>query len=165
MKLSNLKILITTFLLLLFSYSFSQETITITLIVDTNTFNSSDPNNSCSFKAIYSKSGKVIKSDKDIENFTIDAKVDDTIIWEGTALNSKDIIDIKRIKRENNSKVFKKRRNYGKRIGNSNREIVESKILYSTKDKEDYKYVLSFKYKGRTYKIDPKIKVGKNITD
>jgi hypothetical protein len=142
---------------------FSQATITIKLIVDTANF---DPNNlsaSCSFEATWSDSGKVVRSDGDLENFAIDAFVNDTLLWEGQSSSSNiAIIDIKKIDRENNSKIFKNKKNYGKREGDSKKETVKSKILYDTKDKPDYKYKIFFKLnnRGKTHKIDPKLKVG-----
>jgi hypothetical protein len=142
---------------------FSQATITIKLIVNTANFHPDNLSASCSFEATWSDSGKVVRSDGDLENFTIDAFVDDTILWEGQSSSSDiAIIDIKKIDRENYSKIFKDKKNYGKREGDSRKETVKSKILYDTKDQPDYKYKIFFKINGRgkTHKIDPKIKVG-----
>jgi hypothetical protein len=142
---------------------FSQSTITIKLIVDTANFDPDNLSASCRFEATWSDSGKVVRSDGDLENFTIDAFVEDTIVWEGESSSSDiAIIDIKKIDRDNDSKIFKDKKNYGKKEGDSRKEIVKSKILYDTKDKSDYKYTLFFKInnRGKTHKIDPKIKVG-----
>ena len=142
---------------------FSQATITIKLIVSTANFDPDDLSASCSFEATWSDSWKVVRSDGDLENFTIDAFVDDTILWEGQSSTSDiAIIDIKKIEGENNSNIFKDKKNYGTRDGDSRKETVKSKILYDTKDKPDYKYKIFFKInnRGRTHKIDPKLKVG-----
>ena len=144
---------------------FSQATITIKLIVDTANFNPDDLSSSCSFEATWSDSGKVVRSNGDLENFTIDAFVDDTILWEGQSSSSDlAVIDIKKIDRENDSKIFKTKKHYGKIRGNSNKETVEDRVLYDTEDMPDYKYKIFFKInrRGATHKIDPKIKVGSN---
>jgi hypothetical protein len=151
------------FITLFSAIGFSQATITIKLIVDTANFDPDNLSASCSFEATWSDSGKVVRSDGDLENFTIDAFVEDTIVWEGESSSSDiAIIDIKKIDRDNDSKIFKDKKNYGKKEGDSRKEIVKSKILYDTQDKSDYKYTLFFKInnRGKTHKIDPKIKVG-----
>lgn len=153
-------------LLLAFTFStflFSQQKITITLSVDTVKFDPSDMESSCSFTAYYSKSGRTIEWNEVLEDFIIDAQVGDEIFWEGISESSADdIIDIKKIKRENNSQIFKRATNYGKKLGHLNKETVEAQILYDTENQQDYKYSIFFKIngKGRTFKIDPKIKVG-----
>lgn len=145
------------------SSSFSQETVTVKLLIDTANFNPAKLSESCSFVATWSNSGKVVRSNGDLENFAIDVFVNDTIVWEAMSTSSDDtIIDIKKIDRENNSKIFKNKKNTGKIRGNSNKESVEANVLYDTKGKPDYKYKIFFKinHRGTTYKIDPKIKVG-----
>jgi hypothetical protein len=151
-------------LIFLFSeFGFSQATITIKLIVDTANFDPDNLSGSCSFEATWSDSKKIVRSNGDLEKFTIDVFVDDTIVWEGQSSSSDiAIIDIKKIDRKNDSKIFKKKKHYGKKHGNSNKETIQGKLLYSTKGKPDFKYDILFKInrKGKTYKIDPKIKVG-----
>jgi len=170
MKFFTLEKAITAAALLFFTFSFSQEKIVIELIVDIENFDETNLSSSCSLKATYSKSGKVIESGDDLVNFTVPAKLDDIIVWEGVALNSDadDIIDIKKIMRANESKIFKSRRNYGKRSAQLTvpKEIVECRIMFSTENKADYKYSIFFKInKGRTtYEIDPKIKVGSTLS-
>lgn len=142
---------------------YAQDTITVTLMVDTQNFNPDDLNDSCSFKAVWSDSGKVVTSTGDLEGFEFGAFVEDTIVWEGVSTSSdSDLIDIKKVVRENDSKIFKDKRNNGQRRGSSNKETVQAKILYSTVGKPDYKYKIYFKINqsGKTHKIDPKIKVG-----
>tara|TARA_R100001369_G_scaffold73042_2_gene101487 strand:- start:645 stop:1145 length:501 start_codon:yes stop_codon:yes gene_type:complete len=151
-------------LIFLFSaVGFSQATITIKLIVDTANFDPDKLPASCSFEATWSDSGKVVRSGGDIENFTIDVFVDDTILWEGHSSSSDiAIIDIKKIDQGNDSKIFKTKKRYGKKRGNSKKETVEDQVLFTTKGKPDYKYKIFFKinHRGKTHKIDPKIKVG-----
>ncbi len=80
MKSSLHQFLIISLIFLFSAVGFSQGTITIKLIVDTANF---DPDNlpaSCSFEATWSYSGKVVRSDGDLKNFTIDVFADDTII-------------------------------------------------------------------------------------
>jgi hypothetical protein len=161
---SRIKTFSTIFLIFLFStFGFSQATITIKLFVDTANF---DPGNlpaSCSFEATWSDSGKVVRSDGDLKNFTIDVFVDDTIVWEGQSSSSNiAIVDIKKIDRDNDSKIFKSKKHYGKKRGNSKNETAEDKVLFTTKGKPDYKYKIFFKinHRGKTHIIDPKIKVG-----
>lgn len=141
---------------------FSQSTITIKLIVDTENFDANDLTKSCSFVATWSNSRKVVRSSGDLENFVIDAVVDDVIVWEGeSSTSSTDVIDIKRVDRGGGSKIFKNARHSGRKIGNSKKETVQDKVLFDTKGKADYKYNISFKIngKGRNYKIDPKIRI------
>ena len=163
MKSRLLQFLISFLIFLCSAVCFSQETITIKLIVDTANF---DPNNlpaSCSFEATWSYSGKVVRSDGDLKNFTIDVFVDDTIVWEGQSSSSNiAIVDIKKIDRDNDSKIFKSKKHYGKKRGNSKNETAEDKVLFTTKGKPDYKYKIFFKinHRGKTHIIDPKIKVG-----
>lgn len=150
-------------ILLTFNLSFAQETITVKLLVDTANFDPSDLNASCSFEATWSNSGKVVRSSGDLKEFTIDVRVDDTVVWEGESTSSSiAVIDIKKVDRENNSRIFKNKKHYGKVRGNSNKETVEDQVLYSTEGLPDYKYKIFFKinHRGTTYKIDPKIKVG-----
>jgi hypothetical protein len=142
---------------------FSQETITVTLRVDTKNFDANDLNSYCSFEAVWSNSDKVVTSNGDLENFEINVFVDDTVIWEGTSTTSDmTIIDIKKVVRENSSKIFKDKRNYGQKLGNSQNEAVKARVLYDTKEKPDYKYKIFFKINqtAKIHKIDPKIKVG-----
>lgn len=153
-------------LVVLFSTSgFSQDTITINLIVDTDNFDPDDMAASCSFEANWS-SGEVETSTGNLEDFLILATVEDTVIWEGQALNSDVIVDIKQIKRDSGKDIFNSRRLVGSQQGNSNKETVKAKILFSTESAEnsqihdDYKYSISFKIdKGKTYKIDPKMRI------
>lgn len=141
---------------------FSQATITIKLLVDTENFNPRDLVESCRFEATWSNSRKVVRSNGDLEGFVIDAVVGDVIVWEGASSSgSSDVIDIKRVDRGRGSKIFKNDKHSGKKVGNSKKETIQDKVLYDTKGKDDYKYDISFKIngKGRNYKIDPKIRI------
>ena len=81
---SLVKTFLVTSLILLFSaFGFSQTTITITLIVDTDTFERDDWRASCHFEAEWADTGHVITNNGDLEDFLVEAFVDDTIIWEG----------------------------------------------------------------------------------
>ena len=141
---------------------FSQATITIKLLVDTENFDPNDLTNSCSFVATWSNSDKVVRSNGDLEGFVIDAVVDDVIVWEGESTSSgTDIVDIKKVDRGSGSKIFKNDRHNGRKVGGANKETVQDKVLYDTKGKEDHKYDISFRIngEGRNYKIDPKIRI------
>tara|TARA_R110000772_G_scaffold60561_1_gene136717 strand:- start:26 stop:505 length:480 start_codon:yes stop_codon:yes gene_type:complete len=148
------------FLIFLFStIGFSQETITIKLIVDTANFDPDDLPASCSFEATW-ESGEVQRSTGNLEDFSVEATVNDTIIWEGHSSSSNQIVDIKQIRRDGGKEIFNKRSHSGSRQGNSNRETVKSKVLYSTENGEDYKYKIKFSIdNGAWHKIDPKVTV------
>lgn len=144
------------------AFSFSQATITIKLLVDTGNFDENDLSKSCSFEATWSNSDKVVRSNGNLEDFTIEAFEDDTIIWEGVSTSSNStIIDITKIKYKKGSRIFKNKTNCGKKRDGSKNETVKIKILKNTKGKPDYKYKIAFKinHKGATHKIDPKLKV------
>jgi hypothetical protein len=158
---SFVKSFLAVFLIFLFStIGFSQETITIKLKVDTDNFDPDDISASCSFEARW-ESGHVERSTGNLEDFKVEATVEDTIIWEGQALDSVGIVDIKKIRRDSGKEIFKGRTHLGSKQGNSEKETVKSKVLYSTKNHDDYKYSISFKInkKGKTHKIDPKITI------
>ncbi|MFT7150879.1 MAG: hypothetical protein ACI82Q_002754 [Nonlabens sp.] len=141
---------------------FSQATITIKLLVDTENFDQNDLTKSCSFVATWSNSNKVVRSNGDLEGFVIDAVVDDVIVWVGESTTSgTDIVDIKKVDRGSGSKIFKNDKHNGRKVGNSNKETIQDKVLYDTRGKEDYKYDISFKINGagKNHKIDPKIKI------
>ncbi len=162
------KTFLTIFIIFLFStFGFSQATITITLIVDTDNFDPDDLPASCRFEATWSDSDKIVKSTPgDLEGFLIDAFVEDTIIWEGESSDPENVIvDIRKIKYKKGARIFKNKANDGKKRNGSKKEKVKTKVLKSTKGKPDYKYDLSFKLKGANrangnYKIDPKIRIG-----
>ena len=159
---SLLKTFLVTSLIFLFSvFGFSQTTITITLIVDTDTFERADWQSSCSFEAEWADTGDVITSNGDLEDFLVEASVDDTIIWEGVSSSSESVIvDITKIKYKRGARIFKNKTNYGKKLNGSKKEKVKTKVLYSTNDKPDYKYDLSFKIKHLgSFKIDPKMRI------
>lgn len=144
-------------------FAYSQETITITLMVDTQSFNPEYPLESCSLQAEYSKSGEILRASENLENFSVSATIDDNIVWEGVSTSSaRTRVDITKIRGENDSRIFRNRTNYGRLTEINPHKIVESKIMYSTKDKPDYKYSIYFNINNSedTFVIDPKIKVG-----
>jgi hypothetical protein len=143
---------------------YTQDTVTVKLLVDTVNFNADNLSTSCSFEAEWSNSGQVVSSNGNLEDFTIEVNVGDIIVWEAISSTSEtDIIDVKRIARANNSRIFNNDNNNGQIRGNSNKETVEDQVLFDTTGKPDYKYNIFFKINrsGPTHKIDPKIRVGK----
>ena len=160
---SLVKTFLVTSLILLFSaFGFSQTTITITLIVDTDTFERDDWRASCHFEAEWADTGHVITNNGDLEDFLVEAFVDDTIIWEGESSSSEHVIvDITKIKYKKGTRIFKNKTNDGKKPNGSKKEKVKTKALYSTQDKPDYKYDLTFKIKHLgSFTIDPKMRIG-----
>jgi hypothetical protein len=108
----------------------------------------------------------VERSNGNLKDFTVEANVDDIIKWEGESKSSNiSIVDIKIIDRKNNSKIFKNKKHYGKKRGRSKNKIIEAKALHSTKGKDDYKYDISFEinHTGKSYTIDPKIRVRRRL--
>jgi len=163
MKTIKYQILTLSLILFALKIGYTQETVTLTLIVNTSNFNADNLNASCTFEAQWSNSGQVIRSNGNLEDFTIEVNVGDIIVWEGISSTSEnDVIDIKRIAQANNTRIFNNERNDGQMRGNSNKETVVDKVLFNTNGRPDYKYDVFFKINrsGPTHKIDPKIRVG-----
>ncbi len=152
-------------LLFLFSaLGFSQDTVTITLIVDTANFDKDNWLASTSMVATRSDPNSVQRSIGDLREFTVKAFVGDTIIFDAKSKSSdKVIVDIKRIKRtkRKGTIIFENRRYCGENRDGSKNKTVKVEVLKDTEDKEDYEYNICFKInsKGKTYKIDPKLRI------
>jgi len=130
MKTIKYQILTLSLILFALKIGYTQETVTLTLIVNTSNFNADNLNASCTFEAQWSNSGQVIRSNGNLEYFTIEVKVGDIIVWEGISSTSEnDVIDIKRIAQANNTRIFNNERNDGQMRGNSNKETVVDKVL------------------------------------
>jgi len=165
MKSSVKKISAVSLIFLFSALGFSQDTITITLIVDTGNF---DPDNwlkSCRLEYTPPGTEKVVESDSDaLECFLVQADVDDLIIWEGRSSEpNSGTVDIKKIKRakRKGTEIFKNRSLCYKRRSGFKKGTLQATVLEDTKDKNDYKYNLSFKINdtSRTYIIDPKMRI------
>ncbi len=126
--------------------SFAQTTHTVTLVCDSESIKHADPYTVCYF--VNQGEGT------DTREFTIEANVGDTIVWQGFTL-SDDTLEIRKIKYEKGTNVFDK----DEIDGNT---TVIAAIKESTKDKPNYTYKISFKVngKGKMYSIDPLISVG-----
>lgn len=143
-----------TFTLLLFCNTLiAQETIYVTLNVDTAQVKTQDTQNYCSFKG-QSDSVKTL-------DFTIDAKVGDTIIWNGVSSTSdNELVKIIAVNLDGGTNVFSDDKMRGEN------GVVTGKIRKNTSGKEAYKYTVSFKVlnggklKPGTFQISSKIKVG-----
>jgi hypothetical protein len=148
--------------LFFYGVSYSQETHTVTLIVNTANFDRNNIDASCSIKAESPSTG-VLRSQGDLQNFTLVVNERDSIVWEGVSSSEPgNAIHIKRIKYEKGTKIFNKDRLDGKaRAGKG--DIVRGKPIRTTINTEDFKYSLLFKIDSEngTFKIDPKIKVGR----
>ena len=136
------------------SKSISQETIYITLTVDTSQISHQDSYQYCSFEGQ--------EAGTDTRVYTIDANIGDTIIWQGVSSSSpdSDIVTITSINYQGGTNVF------GQNVLRGEGGTVTGSVQYNTTGREDYKYVISFKVENAsdprpgTYHVDPKIKVG-----
>jgi len=97
----------------------------------------------------------VQEPDTDTREFTTEVNVGDTILWEGVSSDESGEIDIMKIKYAGGTNVFDKDELDGT-------TTVSGRVRRNTKNKPDYKYIISFKINGtgKMYSIDPKIIVG-----
>ena len=154
MKKITQSLLLIAFILLSFSNtSFAQETIYVTLNVDTDEVKTEGTHTYCSFEG-QSKS-------MDTREYTVNANVGDVIVWNAVSSSSeRDEVKITAINYEGGTKVFSSDRMSGQD------GVVSGTINKSTAGKADYKYTVSFKIMSNgnlrpgTFHIDPKIKVG-----
>ena len=163
MKLIQLKFSGLAFVFFFCLASFAQDTITVKLFVNLKTLERGNINSSCRFEATHSNYDSVIKSNGSLEDFLIVATKNDVVLWEGaSATDCCEVIDIKKIKREDGTRIFESKSKKGSKLGATRNKIVAPKIMNITDAGEDYKYQLKFKVnrKWRAYKIDPKIRVG-----
>lgn len=93
--------------------------------------------------------------DTDTRDYTIEAEVGNTIIWQGESESGNDSIFIRKIKLAQGTNIFD--RDFINGV-----ETVTGVVKHNTKNKPDYKYTIHFKINnsGKMYKIDPKVKVG-----
>jgi|GEM_PF-756969 hypothetical protein len=133
------------------------ESIVVTLYVDTSKIDKDNVNASCNF-------GQAVEISN--EEFTIEAKVGDTITWQGVSTNAPDtdVVNIKSINHEGGKNVF------GQNVLIGDRETPEKvvgKVVSTTGDekKDLFKYKISFTVlnngsnRNGTFHIDPVIKV------
>ena len=134
--------------------SISQETIYLTLTVDTSQITHQDSYQYCSFEGQ--------EAGTDTRVYTINANIGDTIIWHGVSSSSpnSDVVNITSINYQGGTNVF------GRNVLQGEGGTVTGSVQYDTAGREDYKYVISFKVENAsnsrpgTYHVDPKIKVG-----
>lgn len=150
----NIKTLVLASIIFFISNSIiAQETINVTLNVDTNEIKTIDAHNYCSFK------GQA--ETLDARDFTINASLGDVIVWNAVSSSSKtDQVKIVSVNYERGTNVFS-----DNKINGQN-GVVSGTIKNSTVGKDDYKYKISFKIMSNgklrpgTFHIDPIIKVG-----
>ena len=155
MKIRNLftrqLLAITALLLCTFLSSFAQETVVITLNVNTGQIDNKNLASTCNFGQDDGISN---------EDYTVVVNVGDNIVWEGVSTSSEDdIVNITMIKYVGGKNIF------GKDLGpdgNDPKQKVRGKVLSST-DGNAYKYDISFTVinngvkRNGTFHIDPKI--------
>lgn len=154
MKKITLAFSLLTFILLFFcNTSIAQETIYVTLNVDTAEVKTQDTHSYCYFNGQ--------SESMDTRDFTINANVGDIIVWNAVSTTSdKDQVKITAINYEGGTNVFTASQMKGQN------GVVTGKINKDTAGKEAYKYTVSFKIMSNgslrpgTFQIDPKIKVG-----
>jgi hypothetical protein len=145
-------ILVTSALILgLFINSSEQETVVITLHVDTGAIDNKNLATTCTF-------GQA--DDISNEDYTVVVNVGDNIVWEGVSSTSEsDVVDITKIKYVRGKNIFAKDLDPD---GTGPRQKVRAKVLSRT-DGGEYKYDISFtvtsngKKRNGTFHIDPKI--------
>jgi len=131
-------------LFLMINSAFGQEH-TATLVCDVEALKNNTPADEACYFA---------EEDVNPVDFTIVANIGDEILWSGDTDANDNTIQIRKIKFEKGTEVF----NSSEKEGTST--IVRT-VKYSTKNKPDYKYTISFKINntGKMYKIDPKVRV------
>ncbi len=131
----------------------AQQTHTITLNVNTEEVRKPNASESCDFG-----------QDPDISNedFTIEANVGDTIIWEGVSSNAPDtdVVNIISINHEGGKNVF------SQNVIRGDGQTVTAVVENGDEGDED-KYAISFtvlnngRKRNGMFRIDPKIKIGR----
>ena len=143
----QLFILVTIALLVFSNTTFGQaQELTITLKCHINRLQENkDPYKVCKFEG---------QTETDTREFTVTGKVGDSLVWKGEAYSGSDEINITRIKYEKGTKIF------------DEEPIVKAKTIkavakFKTKENDPYTYKISFKINGRgkTYHIDPKVRI------
>jgi len=136
--------------LLLCVYSFNtygqqtEHTITLKCHID-HLKEGKDPYKFCKFEG---------QTETDTREFTVTGKVGDTFIWTGQAHSGSDELNITKIKYEKGTKIFDQDLIEGTKT-------VKAVAKFNTKGKDPYTYKISFKINdsGKTYHIDPKVKI------
>ena len=104
-----------------------------------------DPYTVCKFEG---------QTETDSRQFTVTGKVGDSFVWKGEAYSGSDELNITKIKYEKGTKIFDEESIEGTKT-------VKAVAKFNTKDKDPYTYKISFKINGngRTYHIDPKVRI------
>ena len=148
MKTKRIHLTVIAFLLCLFSFdSYSQEVErTITLKCHINRLKENkDPYTVCKFEG---------QTEPDTREFTVTGNVGDSFIWKGEPYSGSDELDITKIKYEKGTQIFDNESIEGTKT-------VKAVAKFNTKEKDPYTYKISFKINGtgKTYHIDPKVKI------
>jgi len=146
-SIKQLFILVTIALLSFSNATFAQgQEHTITLKCHINRLQeNNDPYKVCKFEG---------QTETDTRQFTVTGNVGDTFIWKGEAYAGSDELNITKIKYEKGTEIFDKESHEGTKT-------VKAVAKFKTKNKDPYTYKISFKIngKGKTYHIDPKVKI------
>lgn len=151
----HLSLRMTALLIIFFStLSFSQETHTITLYVNTAEVTSQNTSEQCNFG-----------QDEGISNedFTIQVNKGDIIVWKAVSMNAPetDIVNVTAINHEGGVNIFDKNVLRGNR---QSPEVVIGSVVQGAPGDEE-KYTVSFKVfnngekRNGTFHIDPKIRI------
>lgn len=140
-------ILVTLALLSFSNTSFGQaleRTVTLKCYID-SLKQQKDPYKVCKFEG---------QTETDTRQFTVTGNVGDSFIWKGEAYSGSDKINITKIKYEKGTKIFDNDSIEGTKT-------VKAVAKYNTNGKAPYTYKISFKIngKGKTYHIDPKVRI------
>ncbi len=140
-------ILVTIALLSFSNTSFGQaleHTVTLKCHID-SLKQKKDPYKVCKFEG---------QTETDTRQFTVTGKVGDSFIWKGEAYSGSDELNITKIKYEKGTRIFANDSIEGTKT-------VKAVAKFNTKGKAPYTYKISFKINGRgkTYHIDPKVKI------
>ena len=127
-----------------------ENTIYVTLNVDTSQITDQNLAQSCYF------TGQ--PDDTAMEDFTVEANVGDTIIWQGISTNapSTDIVHIQTIHHHHGRNAFDREDHFG----DDRSHKISKKVQYSAEGEQSYKYTLTFTVfnngnKRGTFHIDP----------
>ena len=96
------------------------------------------------------------------EDYTVEAEVGDTIIWEGVSTVEGDLVEIESINHEGDRGG---RDIFGQNILRGENGVVRGTILNTTDEGADYKYKITFRVirqgdnRRGVYHIDPKLRV------
>jgi hypothetical protein len=151
----HLSLMMTALLIISFTtFSFSQETHTITLFVNTAEVTSKNTAEQCNFGQAEGISN---------EDFTIQVNKGDIIVWKAVSINAPetDIVNVTAINHEGGVNIFDK--NVLRGNGQSPEVVIGSVVQGAPGDEEKYK--VSFKVfnngkkRNGTFHIDPKIQI------